>query len=304
MLVILTVAVALACSVQVSDDAAEPTQTAPLVFQSDFGTADGEVAVMHGVANAVSQDIDIFDITHDIRSFDIWEAAYKLRAAAPYWRKGTVFVSVVDPGVGTSRKSVVLLTQSGHFFVSPDNGSLGLVAEDLGIDALREIDERVNRREGSEFSHTFHGRDVYAYTGARLAAGVIRFEEVGPLLEPKVETMEYPESYVRDGTAHSFVSYIDKKFGNVWTDLDQDALSELGVRLGDKVLVTIRKSGETVYQEEVPYVRTFGEVTDGEPLLFINSRRDIALAVNLLHFASVYNIGSGPQWTVEMEKSD
>jgi S-adenosylmethionine hydrolase len=255
------------------------------------------------VANAVSQDIAIFDITHDIPNFDIWEAAYKLRATAPYWRRGTVFVSVVDPGVGTSRKSVVLLTKNGQYFVSPDNGSLSLVAEELGIEAVREIDERVNRRKGTEESHTFHGRDVYSYTGARLAAGVIRFEEVGPLLERKVLSIEYPESYVRDGIAHSFIAYTDKNFGNVWTDLERETFGELDVRMGDKVLVTIRNGEETVYREEVPFVRTFGEVEPGEPLVFINSRNHVALALRLDDFVKVHRIGSGPEWTAEFRRA-
>lgn len=140
-----------------------------LVFQSDFGLEEPAVASMKGVAYGVSPELKMFDITHEIPVFNIWEAAYRLNQTAKYWPAGTVFVSVVDPGVGTDRQSVVLKTKSGHFFVSPDNGSLTLVAETLGIAAVRKIDEAVNRLEGSERSHTFHGRDVYAYTGARLA---------------------------------------------------------------------------------------------------------------------------------------
>ena len=142
----------------------------PLVLQSDFGTKDAAVASMKGVAVGVSRDLDIYDLTHEVPTFNIWEASLRLAQAAEYWPKGTVFVSVVDPGVGTARKSVVLKTKSGHFFVSPDNGSLTAVAELLGIEAVREIDEAVNRLANSEKSYTFHGRDVYAYTGARLAA--------------------------------------------------------------------------------------------------------------------------------------
>src|ERR1017187_8070215 len=116
---------------------------------------------MRGVAVSVSPKLSIHDLSHENTPFDIWEAAYRLKQAAPFWPAGTVFVSVVDPGVGTERKSVVLKTKSGHFFVSPDNGTLTLIAEELGIDAVREIDETKNRRRGSERSYTFHGRDVY-----------------------------------------------------------------------------------------------------------------------------------------------
>ena len=128
-----------------------------LVFQSDFGVKDGAVASMKGVAYGVSPKLQIFDLTHEIPVFNVWEAAQRLEQTAEYWPEGTVFVSVVDPGVGTQRKSVVLKTKSGHYLVTPDNGTLTLVAETLGVEALREIDEAVNRRKDSEQSYTFHG---------------------------------------------------------------------------------------------------------------------------------------------------
>src|SRR6202012_4401694 len=165
-----------------------------VVFQSDFGLKDGAVSAMKGVANGVSPDLKLYDLTHEIPAYNIWEAAYRLEQTLRYWPAGTVFVSVVDPGVGTARKSVVLKTQSGHFIVTPDNGTLTLIAESLGIDEVREIDENVNRRKDSKKSYTFHGRDVYAYTAARLAAGVISFEQVGPLLPKKVVTIPYQKA--------------------------------------------------------------------------------------------------------------
>ncbi len=135
---------------------AEP-KPAALVFQSDFGEKDGAVASMRGVAYGVSPGLPMFDLTHEIPTFDIWAAAYRLNQVASYWPAGTVFVSVVDPGVGTDRKSVVLQTESGHYFVTPDNGTLTLVADELGVAAVREIDEAVNRLKDSEKSYTFHG---------------------------------------------------------------------------------------------------------------------------------------------------
>src|ERR1700750_210757 len=141
-----------------------------VVFQSDFGLKDGAVSAMKGVAMGVSPDLKLFDLTHEIPAYNIWEAAYRLEQTVRYWPAGAAFVSVVDPGVGTARKSVVLKTKSGHFIVTPDNGTLTLVAQSLGIAEVREIDEKINRRKGSEGSYTFHGRDVYAYTAARLAA--------------------------------------------------------------------------------------------------------------------------------------
>src|SRR5476651_1884451 len=130
-----------------------------VVFQSDFGLKDGAVSAMKGVAMGVSTDLKLYDLTHEIPAYNIWEAAYRLEQTARYWPAGTVFVSVVDPGVGTNRKSVVLKTKSGHFIVTPDNGTLTLVAASLGIDEIRQIDENVNRRKDSQESYTFHGRD-------------------------------------------------------------------------------------------------------------------------------------------------
>ena len=161
-------------------------QKRALVFLTDFGVKDGAVSSMKGVAFKVDSGLAMFDVTHEIPVFNTWEAAYRLDQVASYWPEGTVFVCVVDPGVGTDQKSIVLETASGHFFVSPDNGTLTLVAEHLGIGEVREIDKRVNRLQGSELSHTFHGRDVYAYTGARLAAGLIDFSGVGPKLPARV----------------------------------------------------------------------------------------------------------------------
>src|SRR5688572_695824 len=155
-------------------------QSPAIVFITDFGVKDGAVSAMKGVVVKEDPDCRIYDLTHEIPPFNIWEAAYRLEQTAAYWPEGTIFVSVVDPGVGTDRKSVVMKSRSGHYFVTPDNGTLTLVARSLGIDAVREIDEAVNRRQHSGKSYTFHGRDVYAYTAARLASGKISFEEVGP----------------------------------------------------------------------------------------------------------------------------
>ena len=151
-------------------------QNGIVVFQSDFGLKDGAVSAMKGVAMGVSPALKLFDLTHDIPAYNIWEAAYRLHQTVPYYPKGTVFVSVCDPGVGTERHSVVLLTKTGHYIVTPDNGTLTLVAEHLGIGQVRQIDEAINRLLNSNQSYTFHGRDVSAYTAARLASHTIRFE--------------------------------------------------------------------------------------------------------------------------------
>ncbi|MFZ9242978.1 MAG: SAM hydrolase/SAM-dependent halogenase family protein, partial [Sediminibacterium sp.] len=124
-------------------------QNGIVVFQTDFGTKDGAVSAMKGVASSIDPTLKLYDLTHDIPAYNIWEAAYRLDQTVPYWPAGTVFVSVVDPGVGTNRKSVVVKTKTGHYIVSPDNGTFTLIANSLGIDSIREIDEVVNRRKNS-----------------------------------------------------------------------------------------------------------------------------------------------------------
>ena len=111
---------------------------APLVLLTDFGTQDGAVSAMKGVAYSVSQELLISDLSHENPS--IFVGAYRLYQAEQFWPKDTVFVAVVDPGVGTARLSVVLKTRTGHYFVGPDNGLLSLVAERDGIEGLRQID--------------------------------------------------------------------------------------------------------------------------------------------------------------------
>lgn len=272
----------------------------PLVLQSDFGTRDGAVAAMKGVAVSVAGDLAIYDLTHEIPPYDIWRGALRLAQAAPYWPEGTVFVSVVDPGVGTERKSIVMRSRSGHYFVTPDNGTLTFVAERLGIDAVREIDEAANRRAGSGESYTFHGRDVYAYTGARLAAGVITFEEVGPKRRPRVISIPYQRAAFENGTLRGNIPILDVRYGNIWTNIDRATFERLGLETGERARVRIFHQGEQVYAGVVPYHPAFGYVDVGEPLLYLNSQSNVALAINQGSFASTHNIGSGAGWTIEI----
>lgn len=294
-LVLLLIAFAVAAWAHAADHA--------LVIQTDFGVKDGAVAEMKGVAYGVDPKLAMFDLSHENTPFDIWEAAYRLKQAAPYWPAGTVFVSVIDPGVGTSRKSVVLLTKSGHYFVTPDNGTLTLVAEELGIQAVREIDETKHRRAGSEKSYTFHGRDVYAYTGAQLASGATTFADIGPLLPAKVVTLAY-EKPRRDGDAIvGAIPVLDWQYGNVWTNLDDGLFASLAPKFGDRFHVTITHGAKTVFTGDIPYARTFGDVPEGEPLLYVNSLMNVALALNQGSFAAKHGVASGGDWSIRVEKA-
>jgi S-adenosylmethionine hydrolase len=274
-----------------------------VVYQSDFGLKDGAVSEMKGVAMGVSADLRLFDLTHEIPAYNIWDAAYRLQQTVPYWPVGTVFVSVVDPGVGTARKSVVMRTKSGQFIVTPDNGTLTLVAETLGIGEIREIDEAVNRRPESRGSYTFHGRDVYSYTAARLAAGVIRFDQVGPLLpRQEVVSLPYQRAVLTDGVIRGTIPVLDVQYGNVWTNIPGEMFGQLKVSFGDVLLVKLMYKGREVYRGEMPYEETFGSVGVGKPLAYLNSLMQLSFALNQGNFAAVNQIASGGEWTVEVRK--
>ncbi len=274
---------------------------APLVLLTDFGTQDGAVAAMKGVAYSVSQDLLISDLSHENPS--IFAGAYRLYQTEQFWPDGTVFVAVVDPGVGTKRLSVVLKTRTGHYFVGPDNGLLSLVAERDGIAGLRRIDEAVNRRPGSNESHTFHGRDVFAYTGARLAAGVIGFEEVGPELPPQsLISIPYRRPQRTATQVSGIIPVLDIQFGNVWTNIPKNLFDELRVALGTPLHVRIYHHGQLVDEVVAPYQRTFGDVPVGKPLVYVNSLLNLAVAINQGSYAADRKIDSGPDWSIEIGK--
>lgn len=271
-----------------------------VVFQTDFGLKDGAVSAMKGVAMNVSSDLRLFDLTHEIPAYHIWEAAYRLEQTVKYWPVGTVFVSVVDPGVGTARKSVVLKTKTGHFIVTPDNGTLTLVAKSLGIEAVREIDEVTNRRKESKESYTFHGRDVYAFTAARLASGVISFDQVGKLQLPAVVSLAYQEAIQKENIFKGNIPILDVQYGNVWTNISSDMMKSSNLKYGNKLHFIIYKNNEKVCEVDAPYVATFGAVPEGKPLCYFNSLMQLSLALNMADFAAKYHVGSGPEWSVEV----
>lgn len=278
-------------------------QNRMVVFQSDFGLKDGAVSAMKGVAMGVDSSLKLFDLTHEIPAYNIWEAAYRLEQTVSYWPAGTVFVSVVDPGVGTNRKSVVLKTRTGHFIVTPDNGTLTLVASSLGIEAVREIDEAVNRRQNSARSYTFHGRDVYAYTAARLASGIISFDEVGQLVSAEVVSIPYQKAVYDKGILSGTISILDVQYGNVWTNIGDSLFNLLQVKTGESLRVKIFHNKRKIYDGIMPYCSTFGAVAIGKPLLYLNSLMQVSFALNMASFAGVHKIGNGSEWRVELMKA-
>ena len=276
----------------------------PLILQSDFGTADGAVSAMYGVAYGVNQDLNISDLTHEIPQYDIWEASYRLIQTVSYWPKGSVFVSVVDPGVGSTRRSIVVRTKTGQYIVTPDNGTLTHVKRIIGLDGARVIDERVNRLPSSGESYTFHGRDIYAYTGARLASGVISFDEVGPEVE-RGSVIELPVvEAVYDGEKVSgTIDVLDVRFGSLWTNIPREMFLKLGVNHGGRVEISIENETRTLYKNILVYAKSFADVYVGEPLLYVNSLDCMAVAINQGSFARAYNIGTGTSWRIAIRKA-
>lgn len=274
----------------------------PLVFQSDFGLVDGAVSAMYGVAYSVNPELRMHDLTHDITPYSIWEASYRLIQTISYWPDGTVFVSVVDPGVGSDRRSIVVKTKSGKYIVTPDNGTLTHVLRLDGIVEARQIDETVNRLPNSGESYTFYGRDVYAYTGARLASGVISFEEVGPKLDVDSLIMLPITEPTLDGTAVcGTIDVLDVRFGSLWTNIPRSLFLQTGAKFGDRLSITIQNDTRTVYRNIILFARSFADVYVGEALAYTNSLDCMAIAINQGSFARAYNIGTGNSWKIRIE---
>lgn len=274
----------------------------PLVFQSDFGLVDGAVSAMYGVAYSVHPEIRIHDLTHDITPFSIWEASYRLIQTINYWPEHTVFVSVVDPGVGSARKSVVVKTRSGRYIVTPDNGTLTHVLRLEGIEAAREIDEHINRLPRSGESYTFHGRDVYAYTGARLASGIIDYEGVGPEIPVEsLTSLPIVEPRLEGKAVCGTIDVLDVRFGSLWTNIPRTLFLQTGVQFGDRVSITIENDTRCVYRNIIQYARSFSDVYVGEALAYVNSLDCMAVAINQGSFARAYNVGTGNSWRIRIE---
>ena len=276
-----------------------------LVLQTDFGLSDGAVSAMYGVAISVEPDLRIFNLTHDIPNYNIWEASYRLFQTITYWPEETVFISVVDPGVGTERLSVVVKTVDNQYIVTPDNGTLTHIKDHIGIVEARMIDEKVNRLPKSGESYTFHGRDVYAYTGSRLASGVISFEDVGPSVEvSEIIALPKPDAIVEGDLISGHIDILDIRFGNLWTNINRELFRQASITYGDMLEVTITHNDQQVYKNHIKYVRSFAASRLGEPLLYVNSLDKIGVALNQGSFANAYHIRTGSNWKISMCKME
>ena len=270
-----------------------------LVFQSDFGVIEGTVAQMYGVALSIDPNLKLLDITHNVPQFDTWSASHDLYQTMRFWPEETVFVSVVDPGVGSNRQSVVAKTALNHYIVTPNNGTLTHVAKHIGITELRLIDETKFRRPGSENIHIFHGRDVYAYTGAYLASGKARYEEIGNELPlSNIVSHELIDPIISDSNLQGIIEIDDPHFGMVWTNIPSVALFQLGLEYGDSLNIEIKHQDVIKYSHVLPLAKSFAYVDKGDDLVYVNEMGNLAIATNLENFTQKRGIGFGSDWKV------
>jgi S-adenosylmethionine hydrolase len=262
------------------EDKAPPT----VVFMTDFGVVDDSVALCKGVMYSIASDLRIVDLTHQVTPFSILDGARFLYGSTPYFPAGTVFVVVIDPGVGSLRKAVVVKSKRGQYFVLPDNGLMTLVQDRDGIEAAREITNR-EWMIGAALSSTFHGRDIFSPVGAHVARGE-DWTKVGPEVDVNsLVRLNVTASRLDDHGLSGEVIATDGPFGNLVTNISGEDFLKLGYGRGQNVHVTVGKS-----EMNIPFVRTFSDVPLKKPLLYIDSRGHMALAVNQGSFAAAYGV--------------
>ncbi len=253
-----------------------------IVFMTDFGTANDAVAICKSVMLNIAPEARIMDITHQVTPYRIEEGARFLAAVSPYYPSGTVFVTVVDPGVGTSRKAIIVKSKKGQYFVLPDNGLITPVIDRDGLDSAREI-TNPNWTIQAPISSTFHGRDIFSPAGAHLAAGW-DFNLVGPVVPQLVRLTPKTSSTTDKGIAGDIIA-LDDPFGSLVTDIPGDEFKTLGYHLGDKFRIEINKKAVIL-----PYVKTFMDVPVGDVLLFIDSRDRVSIAINQGNYSKKFGV--------------
>ncbi|MDF2873066.1 MAG: hypothetical protein K0R05_4641 [Anaerocolumna sp.] len=274
-----------------------------LVFQTDFTYKEGAVCSMYGVVKTVDRSLEIFDGTHEIPHFDTWSASYRLYQSVGFWPKGTIFVSVVDPGVGTSRKACIAKTKDGYYIVTPDNGSLTHMKEYAGIEEVREIDETVNRLQTTLGTSVFHGRDLFGYCAAKLASGIISYEEVGPAYPVEdIVTHNIPKPMITANRAAGILESSDPNFGNLWSNIPVEELFQQGFDYGDVLKVIIKHKDIVVYEEKLPFVKAFGFVENGKSLIYTNELMKAGIAISLGNFRDTFHVSYGFNWSVDLIK--
>ncbi|MGQ9543737.1 MAG: SAM hydrolase/SAM-dependent halogenase family protein [Candidatus Bathyarchaeia archaeon] len=253
-----------------------------MALLSDFGVRDSYVAQMKGVILTLSPSTFIVDISHEVERHNVREGMLLLASATPYFPEGTIYVAVVDPGVGGSRRPILIETRKGRY-VGPDNGLLTLAAERDGLVKAYHLTE--SKYFASKVSPTFHGRDIFAYVAGYLAKGVEPSNFGHPITD--YVKPDIPEVASRDGEITGSILYIDR-FGNMVSNITYDVLEREGMRYGDKVEVEI--GGRSFL---APLCKAYAEVPPGNLLTLIGSHNFLELAVNMGDAAKTLNVKVG-----------
>jgi S-adenosylmethionine hydrolase len=253
-------------------------------FMTDFDVKDDAVGICKAVMDGVAPGVRIIDITHQATPYDIAEGARFLAGSAPYFPRDAVFVVVIDPTVGSTRKAIIARSRTGQYFVLPDNGLLTLVQDRDGIDGVRQI-TNPEWMIGAKTSSTFHGRDIFSPAGAHLARGD-DWTKAGPAVDVASLVRLNLRSAVVDATGlHGEVIGTDGPFGNLVLNVPAETFAKLGYQVGDTVPVLV---GRHLYQ--LPFVKTFSDVAVGKPLAYIDSRGRLSLGINQSSFADTYGV--------------
>lgn len=266
-----------------SDDSGQKSRPT-IVFMTDFGVLDDAVAICKGVMYSISPDLRIVDLTHQVTPFSILDGARFLYGATPYYPAGTVFVAVIDPGVGSTRKAIVVKSKREQYFVIPDNGLITLLGDRDGLEAAREITNPA-WMIGSALSSTFHGRDIFSPAGAHLAKGE-DWTQVGPELDvAQLVRLELAPAKVDERGLHGEVIATDGPFGNLVTNISGEQFLQLGYKRGETISIRIAER-----KLDLPFVRTFSDVPLKKPLVYIDSRGRLGLAINQGSFSDEYKL--------------
>jgi S-adenosyl-L-methionine hydrolase (adenosine-forming) len=264
------------------DASSTSSQRPTIVFITDFGTANDAVAICKAVMLTIAPDVRIMDITHQVTPFQIAEGARFLAAVSPYYPAGTVFLAVIDPGVGTPRKAIIVKTKKDQYFVLPDNGLITPVIDRDGLDSAREITNQTWLLTPA-VSSTFHGRDIFSPAAAHLAAGW-DYTIVGPLV-PQLVRLNAKTAVIEEKGISGDIIGLDDPFGSLISDIQGDDFRALGYNVGDKV--SFQLNGKTL---DLPYGTTFMDVPVGDSLLYQDSRGRIGIAVNQGNYSKKFGI--------------
>jgi len=273
-----------------------------IVMQTDFGNGIS-TGTMKGVILGIDPELRIFDNSHDIRQFDTYEASFALFYTVPFWSPGTVFISVVDPGVGTGRRACAAKLMNGSYVITPDNGSLTHMVKYIGVQAVRVIDESRHRLASTRKVNIFHGRDLFAVCAGKLASGLISFEEVGE---------EYPISEiilhrqlpvtVDNGRIFGMLETADRHFGLICTNIPVEVFEKQGFTCGDRLETVVTHKGGEVYRGVIAYAKSFGHVPEGEALVMVGETQQMQIGKNLRNMSVEYGLGTGPDWAISFRK--